>query len=83
MFGSSKEKVTLAPGSRFQRRIGGLFTELAEVLWVNEEPCGIPHVHYVVQLRYEGTDLTSEASHDRRTLSLAAFCNRYRGAEVV
>ena len=74
MFGTSRQPEPLSPGTRFRRQIDGVVTELAEVLWVNDEPTGIPHVHYLVQ--FDRGD-TRRAATERRTLSLAAFRNRY------
>ena len=82
MFRSMREDGMVMPGTRFQRQHTGAFTELAEVLWVNDGPTGIPHVHYVVHFGQMGADRVMNTSKERRTLSLAAFRHRYRDPAI-
>jgi hypothetical protein len=69
-----REPVEIPVGARFRRMQPNRVAELAEVVSVNDDRVGIPHVHYKVRFKRPEDD---RPSVENRCLALSVFAEIY------
>lgn len=71
----AKGHFPIEEGALFRRGMGGVMSEVAEVVEVGRDRMGIPHVRYNMHLM-RGSYIASSA--EQRTLALDSFYARYK-----
>ena len=71
----SRSLAEIVAGSRFRHRHPDCVVETARVLSIGQDPCGIPHVRFMVSYERSARTVLEEGP---RVLSVAALASHYR-----